>query len=208
MCFPQMFAAMTAGELFGAGSTLSTFGTFISAISSVAQGVAGQQAANAQAAAYENQAKVKAAQSEQALEKAQMEAAILRERGQKITAAQRAAMGASGVTTDSPTSLNLLADTTYGVESDVSMLKYNAMLEAWGFQTEAEALKTQAKSAKQQGRYAMLGGVLGAGQSLLTGAAMTAERTLEGMSSGLLDRTKRGRRNTVLGSTSVVNGFA
>ena len=88
MCIPQMFAAMSSSGLFGASTSLQSFGTFISAISSLAQGVAGMQAADAQAKAYENQAKVKEAQATQALEKAQMEARLLRERGDRFKGTQ------------------------------------------------------------------------------------------------------------------------
>lgn len=209
MCIPQIMAAMsTAGEAFGLGTQLQTFGTFISAISGLAQGYAGMQAANAQAKAYENQAKVKEAQATQALDKAQLEARLIRERGDRMKGAQRSAMGASGVALDSGSALDLLADTAYGVESDVSMTKYNAQLEAWGFQTEAQTLKSQAKGAKSQGKYAMLGGVLGAGSSLLTGAAMTADRMAEGLSSGLLTQRKKGwPTDIVYGSTRVGHNY-
>ena len=165
------------------------------------------QAADAQAKAYENQAKVKEAQATQALEKAQMEAAILRGKGEKIKGAQRSLMGASGVAVNSGSALDLLADTAYGVESDVSMTKYNAQLEAWGFQTEAANLRGQASMAKSQGKYAMLSGVLGAGSSLLTGAAMTADRTAEGLSSGLLSRSKKWPTGIVYGSTRVSHNY-
>jgi len=201
-----MFAAMSSSGLFGASTSLQSFGTFISAISSLAQGVAGMQAADAQAKAYENQAKVKDAQATQALEKAQMEARLLRERGDRFKGTQRSLLGASGVAVDSGSALDLLADTAYGVESDVSMTKYNAQLEAWGFQTEAANLRGQASMAKSQGKYAMLSGVLGAGSSLLTGAAMTADRMAEGASTGLLS-TKRWPTGIVYGSTRVSHNY-
>lgn len=207
MCIPQMFAAMSSSGLFGASTSLQSFGTFISAISSLAQGVAGMQAADAQAKAYENQAKVKEAQATQALEKAQMEARLLRERGDRFKGTQRSLLGASGVAVNSGSALDLLADTAYGVESDVSMAKYNAQLEAWGFQTEAANLRGQASMAKSQGKYAMLGGVLGAGSSLLTGAAMTADRTAEGLGSGLLSRSKKWPTGIVYGSTRVSHNY-
>jgi len=197
----------TAGEAFGLGTQLQTFGTFISAISSLAQGVAGMQAADAQAKAYENQAKVKEAQANQALEKAQLEARFLREKGERFTGTQRSLLGASGVAVNSGSALDLLADTAYGVESDVAMTKYNAQLEAWGFETEASTLRGQAKQAKSQGKYAMLGGVLGAGQSLLTGAAMVADRTAEGLSSGLLSQKKKWPTGIVYGSTRVSHNY-
>jgi len=124
VCIPQIMAAMsTAGEVFGLGTQLQTFGTFMSVVSSLAQGVAGMQAADAQAKAYENQAKVKEAQSAQALEKAQLEARLLRERGERFKGTQKSLLGASGVAVNSGSALDLLADTAYGVESDVSMTK-------------------------------------------------------------------------------------
>ena len=208
MCIPQIMAAMsTAGEAFGLGTQLQTFGTFMSVVSSLAQGVAGMQAADAQAKAYENQAKVKEAQSAQALEKAQLEARLLRERGERFKGTQKSLLGASGVAVNSGSALDLLADTAYGVESDVSMTKYNAQLEAWGFQTEAANLKGQASMAKSQGKYAMLGGILGAGSSLLTGAAMVADRTAEGLSTGLLGKSKKWPTGIVYGSTRVSHNY-
>ncbi len=207
MCFPQMFAAMSSSGLFGASTFLQSFGTFISAISSLAQGVAGMRAAEAQAKAYENQAKVRDAQATQALEKAQMKARLLRERGDRFKGTQRSLLGASGVAVDSGSALDLLADTAYGVESDVSMAKYNAQLEAWGFQAEAASLRGQASMAKSQGKYAMLGGILGAGSSLLTGAAMVADRTAEGLSSGLLSKSKKWPTGIVYGSTRVSHNY-
>lgn len=178
MCVPQAIAAI--GSLAGASeatiATMQTVGMIVSAAGTVAQGVAAYSAAKDNAAAYESQAGVKEAQAQQAARRGGYRSRLIAEKEREVAGAQRAALGGAGVDINTGSPLDLAADTAFKAGRDIGIEQYNAQLEQWGFNAEANALKDQAKATRRSGRNALVGSVLGAGASLLTGAGSVASR--------------------------------
>lgn len=172
MCFPGLLAAAgpLAGAIGGAGpvagtaaavggglSTLQIVGlgaTALGAASSVAEGIAGAQAgkANAKLAKREgiiDQQRRVAEQSE-----------ITRERrliaGRQAVGAAKSGRGFSGSV------LDVVAGSEANAELDILSSVYGGVL-------GSQSAKFQAKQARAAGRSALIGGVLGAGSTLLTG---------------------------------------
>ncbi|GHV34457.1 hypothetical protein FACS1894187_05040 [Synergistales bacterium] len=142
--------------------------TALSAASSLAQGMAAQGAAKAQALSAEQNARMAEEQAKDSVKRGGREENKFRRQIAIHQGQQRAALAASGVDVDSG-SAELLQDASRGeAEEDASVIRFNAQREAWGHQAQATDYRNQASAARAAGRNAMTGGVIGAGASLLS----------------------------------------
>ena len=98
--------------------------------------------------------------------KGEIEAQRLHRLGLEMVGSQRAAFGASGVNVGSGSPVDVVADTFTRSDIDASMARYNAELEAFGF--EVEALNYRAASQADNMKAAQ--NLLGLGNTLLTSA--------------------------------------
>lgn len=124
-------------------------------------GQASQGAANEQAAARD--AAIGDLQARDALARGGMEEERYRRQVARLLGTQKAAIGARNVRT-SGTALDLLADTAQIGEEDALTIRNDAAREAWGYRAGAD-------ESRRWGRGARRAGNIGAGGSLLTGAA-------------------------------------
>lgn len=110
--------------------------------------------ANAQSASFKAQAKVNERQAEIEQEKGAFDAARARENAQRVTGAQIAAFGSSGVTAGgSPT--DVIADSLAEANLDIGAIRF-------GSQVNADNLRTQAQVNRINARQARTAGVIGA----------------------------------------------
>lgn len=117
----------------------------------------------------EANAKVAEQQGLAALRKGSQESERIARQARRIQGAQRAAYGAAGVDPNTGSPLDIQADTMYQAEADKALVRYNAELQKWGFDVEAANYRAQADAYGNKATGAIIGGVLGAGSSLLTG---------------------------------------
>lgn len=162
---------------------LEGIGTAISAIGSLYQAGASYASANAAASVANANARMATAKGEAVMRKSTWEERRIRTASRKVQGSQRSALAASGVDPNTGSALDVQADTAYQAAEDVAMTHYNAELQKWGFDIEAANYKAQAQSHKQQGTSALIGGVIGAGSSILTGGSTFGSKW-NAMSSG------------------------
>lgn len=138
----------------------------------------------AQAAAYEQQAKIAQQnarlaqlQGERELEKGAREEQRFRRQARQFQSTQRAQLAASGSQL-AGSNLNVLADTASGIEQDASMLRFNTLqnkyerdIQALNFRNEANAAMANASNAKSAGLFGGFTTLLSTGARI---AGMTA----------------------------------
>ena len=133
----------------------------ISAIGTALSAVGQYRAGQAQKKATEYNAQVAERQATAATQKAAYEEEMRREKGRKLSASQRAAAGATGITMESFS--DVFAQTALDTELDALAIRYGGDIESSRYKSEATGQRfagTQAKKA----------GILSAGATLLTGA--------------------------------------
>lgn len=142
------------------GATLAV----IAVLAAAGSAYAAYSASEAQARAIDYQKKQARINAKQARDAAEAAADIAHERHQRILAAQRAALGASGVTTTEGSSLIVQMDAAEQAALEEGRIR------AAG-QTAATGLENQAKLFGYQARATRRAGYIAAGTSLLGGTA-------------------------------------
>lgn len=149
---------------------LTVAGGLVSAASSVAAG-------NAQASAYEAQAKMAQQNARLAelqgireLEAGSRQEQQLRREGRAVYGSQIAQAGASG-TAISGSALNILADTQTGIEEDANALRFQTLQSKWGYDVQGSNFRNEASMARASAKNARTSGWIGAISSGLGTAA-------------------------------------
>jgi hypothetical protein len=135
------------------------------------QGQAARSAANAQAAAEEQNARLSDEQARDSMRRGAYDELKLRRQMSILQGQQRSALAASGVEVDTGSPLELQEASLREGEQDAAVIRYNAERDAWGHQVQAVNHRNAAGAARASGRNAMTGAVIGAGTSLLTTGA-------------------------------------
>ena len=143
----------------------------VGAITSVMQGVAANSAAKAEARVAEQNARISEMQATDAVKRGGKEEMKLRRDMARLAGKQRAMAAASGLDADSGSMADIQDASMREGEQDVSAIRFNAAREAWGHNVNAVNYRNQASIARASGRNALLGGVIGAGGSLLSMAS-------------------------------------
>ena len=138
------------------------------AITSVMQGVAANSAAKAEARVAEHNARLSELQATDAVKRGGKEEMQKRREMARLAGRQRAMAAASGLDADSGSMADIQDASMREGEHDVSAIQFNAAREAWGHNVNATNYRNQASVARAAGRNALLGGVIGAGSSLLS----------------------------------------
>lgn len=150
-------------------TTLGLIGTILSAGSSFMQGSAAQSAANANAAAAEENARMARQQAILVEEKKARELTQLNRERSRVMAAQRVAGAGSGMDMGYGSGLGQLQSTAVLAKEDADNLEWNAALEKWGYDAQAAKYDYQAGAARAQGQNAMTMGIIGGAASLAGG---------------------------------------
>lgn len=106
--------------------------------------------------------------------KGELEAQRLHRLGLEVAGSQRAAFGASGASVGSGSPVDVIADTFTRSDIDASMARYNAELEAFGFEVEA----SNYKAAAQADSMVASQNLLGLGSTLLTSVTSLQKKYL------------------------------
>ena len=133
-----------------AGTALSAFG----------QVKGGQNAADV----YEYNQQLAKYRSKYAQQKGEIEVQALERDVKGYIGRQRAIAGKSGTVTDAGSNADAVARTRSEADIDASIIRYNADIESWMAENEANLLGTQANQA-------LTAGYIGAGGTLLGGAS-------------------------------------
>lgn len=146
----------------------SGVGTLMSAVGTIASGSAQAEQARAQSEAAAYNAAMQRAQAENERTTAKIEAQDRRKEGEAIMAAQRARIGAAGVTTEG-TPLLIGQDTREQVETNAIRTIYGGEIRGRALEQGARLSDMQAASASRAASSALSNAYLSAGGSLLTG---------------------------------------
>ena len=164
MCDPVSMAVASF-----AGTALSAFG----------QVQAGQQAAAAaeyNAAVARNNQIIADRQAEDALKRGQVAEEEQRRRTRAMAGTQRAALAASGIQLDQGSPVDILSDTAQFGELDALTIRNNAEREAYGYRVQGMNFGAEAGLQQSRAGSAMSSALIGAGGTLLSGAASSYDR--------------------------------
>lgn len=164
-----MCISMIVSGISALSASLSAVAPAVEAISTLYTAGASYSAAKSGQAMAEANAKIAEQQGIAALRKGAQESDRIARQARRVQGSQRAAYGAAGVDPNAGTPLDMQADTLYQAEQDKALVRYNAELQKWGFDVEAANYKAQADAYGSKATGSLIGGVLGAGSSLLTG---------------------------------------
>lgn len=169
----QMLVPGTSAQsLAGASLTRGAVGTGMEVGGSILSGVGGYQQAQYQAKLAGRNAQNAQLAGDYAEESSKM-------RYGALGSQQKADAAARGVSVDSSSVANTLRSTAEIGGLDAAMIHYNAMREAYG-------LTSQAAVDKSVGRNAVVGGILKAGTSFLSGAQSVSDKWLQYQRSGAM----------------------
>ena len=171
MCIATMLTALGMSS-----STAATVGTTIQAIGTLASAGAQYQSAQYGKAMSEQNAKMAEQQGLASLRQGTLEQERIARRARQIQGQQRALYGASGVDISSGSPLEIQASTEYMAAQDKALVRYNAELKKWGFDVEAANYKAQAQQYGNMGKSAIVGGLLGAGSTILNGSGLLGSK--------------------------------
>lgn len=177
MAFLAAIPAAIGSVVGGAGG----FGTLLSVAGSVV-------GAMGQAAAARQQAKIADANAKIAFENAQRATSASQEQVQDsdreiaaFVGQQEAAQSASGLSTSSRSSVLTRKSAQRVGRIDSSRITEQGRSNARNFLQQQNDFQMQAKSARSSAKFAMLGGLLNAGTSLVGGASPTSSYTASSM---------------------------
>ena len=171
MCIATMLTALGMSS-----TTAATVGTTIQAIGTLASAGAQYQSAQYGKAMATQNAKLAEQQGLASLQQGRLEQERIARRARQIQGQQRAMYGASGVDISSGSPLEIQASTEYMAAQDKALVRYNAELKKWGFDVESANYKAQASQYGNMGKSALVGGLLGAGSTILTGNGMLGSK--------------------------------
>lgn len=128
-----------------------------------------QQGQDEQAALRENARRAQL-EAQDALARGAEQAALARMKGSRVIAAQKTAIGASGVDAGVGSAVQLMADSRIQSEMDALTIRNNAIREAYGMRSQALGLekagRRAATAANRRAAASILGGVAGAADSV------------------------------------------
>ena len=165
-----------AGGLAIAGTAASVLGTGVSVFGAVQQGAAQKSAADYQAQVAKNNATVAAQNAAAVQDQAAAKAQSDQRAGALRLGAQRAALGASGVTLDSGSSEAVQSATVNNTALSTQLDTYQGQLAAYGYQTQGVNYNAQAQLDTLTGQNAASAGDISAVGNFLGGASQVSSR--------------------------------
>jgi hypothetical protein len=168
--------ATIAGVTIGVMDVVGAAGTIMGAMGAMQSGNAARAAGDYNAQIAENNKVIAERQASDALARGKIAEDEQRRKTMAIKGAQRAALGASGVALDSGSALDILGDTAAFGELDALTIRSNADREAYGYRVQGMNFEAEAGLARAGGKAAQTAGMIGAGATLLSGAAGVGDR--------------------------------
>lgn len=145
----------------GGGGGTSWLGTMFTGMSTGLGAEGTMLSAEAEAKALNYNANIKETNARMVREQAEADALQIRRALNRTVGGQRAAYGASGVSTSSGSALDVLADTTAQGVLDIQRRKYAGEIEALGFENEARLDRYYAKQVIFNSKMSAFGQKLG-----------------------------------------------
>lgn len=172
MCEPiSMMAAFSA-----MAESFSAVAPIVEGIGALYSAGATYSAAKSGQAQAEANAKIAEQQGLASLRKGAQEEEQVARKERRIAGQQRAALGAAGVDINAGSPLDVQADTAYMAEQDKSLIRYNAELEKWGFDVQKANYQSEANAYGNKATGALVGGVISAGSSIVTGLGQVSDK--------------------------------
>lgn len=162
MAFAPLLLAVAAG------------GAVASAVGDIEGGIAKKNAAGYQATVAENNAVTANRNAAYASAAGQQRSEAVGERNAQVAGRIRATQGASGVDVNSGSNVDVQAGQRQAGQLDVLTTENDALLQAYGYRTQATNFKAQADLDKMEGDQAETAGYFGAGGDLLSSASSLA----------------------------------
>ena len=159
----------------GAVGAIASIGqTVLGAFGQYTAGKAAKEAGEYNEAVAKNNAIIAGRSAADAIKRGKASEAAHRKKVGLVKGKQRAAAAKSGVVLDQGTSLDILLESAELGEFDALTIRANAEREAGGFRTKAMNFEATAGLAKARGQSAYRAGLIGAGGTILGGAAKLA----------------------------------
>lgn len=133
----------------------------VSLLGDLISGVGQKQAADEQARAAEENARLLRQRAIEVMDEGRRQGGLARMAGSKAISGQKVAFATSGVDPSSGTPAALAGDSRLNAELDALTLNANAAREARGIKTQASQLDRQAGAARTAGDWALAGSLLG-----------------------------------------------
>ncbi len=152
----------------------TVLGTAVSAYSAYSQGQAQSKAADYQAAIDRNNATIAGWNAQIATDAQAQKTQEIERQGTLRLAAQRAALGATGVTLDSGSALDVQSATVQDTARAASVSAEQGALAGYGFTTQKQNFLDQGTMSEAAGANASTASFINAGSTLLSGAGQVA----------------------------------
>lgn len=157
---------------------LEALGIAAIAGASVYEGVAGYQQGQQTKALDEYNAKITERTAKEKEQEAIFKSKRQAEAAEREMSSMRAGLGASGAVTTAGTPLMIQAKQASELELENLMIGYESDVEQQGLKQQAAGYRLEGKYAAKRGTSALIGGLLGAGGSLLKGFTPKAPGSL------------------------------
>lgn len=151
-------------------------GALSSAVGDITGGIAKKNAADYQAQVATNNAVTATRNAAYASAAGQEHAEVEGERNAQVAGRIRANQGASGVDVNSGSNVDVQAGQRQAGQLDVLTTENNALLQAYGYKTQATNFKAQSQLDTMEGAQDETAGYFGAGSDLLSSASSLADK--------------------------------
>lgn len=145
--------------LAGAGAILGIFGSILGAVVSAS---AAQAQADAESAAATYNAAIERRNAQAEAYKGSFESEMIREKGDRKIAQQRAAFGVSGALVDTGSPLTVFGDSTRDLGMDAASAAWDARVKNQAHLNAANLYMLKAENAKEAGRIGAMSAMVGA----------------------------------------------
>ncbi len=173
------------------------------ALGSIASGYSTSRADKANAQIAQQNAGIARQNATFAAEEGEQTAGVQGQKTRQTAGEQKAGMGASGVSANTGSNVDVQASTAMTGQLDLMNIRARAARQAYGFDTQAVGLENQAKIDKAAGKNAIAEGFIG-------GATKAGQEALLLNQSGAFDAWEKSRNGAALNSDSLNyphNGF-
>lgn len=171
-------AGAGAAGIAGLSATLGTLGAVTSAVGTVAGGLATAGAASYQAQVARNNAEVERQNARQAIAAGQAQAAATSMKGAAQLGEIKASQAASGIDVNTGSAVDVQASERETNKLDSEVVLHNALLQNFGYRTQAVSDEAQAEMEDTKAIEAPIGAGLGAAGSLLSNASSISSKWL------------------------------
>lgn len=107
------------------------------------------------------------------VKRADLDVQQFQRKGALVRGAQRASMAAQGIDIDSGSAQAIAEETNANLVEDITNIKNNAIMEAYGYRVQASQMRQQANMTRAAGRQAASNTLLAGGARAVSGAAST-----------------------------------